>query len=90
MQVGNFGRLVRSKIFRVQIGRQSREVKYVENFLGQKGGQIWEVEEVGKFGWFWRSGNLGGLEVWKDLKGRTIGRILSPVINVFLQLRVDC
>jgi hypothetical protein len=45
---------------------------------------------VGKFGWFGRSGNLGGLEVWKDLKGRTIGRKLSPVINVFLQLRVDC
>jgi hypothetical protein len=33
MEVGNFGRLVRWKIFRGQIGRQIWEVSYVENFL---------------------------------------------------------
>jgi hypothetical protein len=31
-----------------------------------------------------RSGNLGGREDWEG------GRILSPIMNVFLQLHVDC
>jgi hypothetical protein len=33
---------------------------------------------------------LGGREVWKDWEGGTIGRILLPVMNVFLQLHVHC
>jgi hypothetical protein len=46
-----------------------------------------EVREVGKFGRLGMSRNLGGREVWKGWEG---GRILSPVMNVFLQLHVDC
>jgi hypothetical protein len=33
---------------------------------------------------------VGGREVWMDWEGIKIGRILSPVMNVFLQLHVDC
>jgi hypothetical protein len=37
-----------------------------------------------------RSGNLGHREVWKDWEGERFGRLFSPVINVFLELHVDC
>jgi hypothetical protein len=37
-----------------------------------------------------RSGNLGGREVSKDWEGGSIGRILTSVMNVFLQLHVHC
>jgi hypothetical protein len=37
-----------------------------------------------------RSGNLGGRLIWKDWEGGRFGRIFSPVINVFLELDVDC
>jgi hypothetical protein len=33
---------------------------------------------------------LGGRDVWKGWEGGRIGRILSPVMNVFLQLNVYC
>jgi hypothetical protein len=34
--------------------------------------------------------NLGGRAVWKDSEGRRIGRILSSVMSVFLQLHIHC
>jgi hypothetical protein len=43
-----------------------------------------------KFGRLGRSGNFGGEEVSKDLKGGGSVRILSPLMNVFLQLHVHC
>jgi hypothetical protein len=52
-----------------------------ENLGGQVGRKIWEVR---------RPENLvgyGDREVWNDREGR---RILSPVINVALQLHIDC
>jgi hypothetical protein len=33
---------------------------------------------------------LGGREVWKDWDSGRIGRMLSPLKNVFLQLHVQC
>jgi hypothetical protein len=33
---------------------------------------------------------LGGEEVWNDWEGGRMGRILSPVMNVFLQLHIHC
>jgi hypothetical protein len=33
---------------------------------------------------------VGGREVWKDWEGKSFGRILSPIINAYLQLRVNC
>jgi hypothetical protein len=52
--------------------------------------------KVGQFGRLGKSENLGVQEIWevgrfwKDWEGGTIGRILSPVIYVFLLLHVDC
>jgi hypothetical protein len=59
-------------------------------FGGQVDRQMWTVRGVGKFWRIGRSENLGGREVWKDWEGGSVGRILSPIINAFLQLRVDC
>jgi hypothetical protein len=33
---------------------------------------------------------LGGWEVWTQWQGERVSRILSPVMNVFLQLHVCC
>jgi hypothetical protein len=37
-----------------------------------------------------RSGNLGDREVWKDWHCGRFGKMFSQVINVFLELHVDC
>jgi hypothetical protein len=66
------------------------KVRDIEIFRGQGSPHILEVGEVGKFGSLGRSGYLRGREVWKDFKGGKIGRNLSPIMNVFLQLHVDC
>jgi hypothetical protein len=59
-------------------------------FRGQVGQQICLVRGVGKFWRLGRSENLGGREVWKDLEGGSFSRILWPIINAYLKLRVDC
>jgi hypothetical protein len=68
--------------------------------LGGYGGRKFlDVRSVGKFMRLvgsenfvslGRSGNLGSLEVWKDWEGGRFSRMFSPVINVFLELHVDC
>jgi hypothetical protein len=47
----------------------------------------WDHREVGKVG---RLVNLEGREVWKVWEGGRFGRILSPVLNRYLQLHVHC
>jgi hypothetical protein len=59
-------------------------------FSGQVGRQICVVRNVRKFWRLGRSEYLGGREVWKDWEGATFGRIHSPIINAFLQLRIYC
>jgi hypothetical protein len=49
--------------------------------------KIWKVREVGKFGRLVRSEDLGCRHTWEC---GSFGSILSPVINAFLQLGVDC
>jgi hypothetical protein len=61
-----------------------------KNFGCQGGQQIWEVREAGKFGKLGKSTNFGYRELLIDWEGGSIGRILSPVINVFLKLHVNC
>jgi hypothetical protein len=81
-EVGKFGRLGRSRGFSGLGGREFWEVSEVGKFL--------EVKDVGKSVRLERSEKFGGREVWEDCEDTRIERILSPVKNLFLQVRVDC
>jgi hypothetical protein len=58
-------------------------------FRGQIGRQIYEDADSKNFVTLGRSVNLGGRKVWKDWDSGRIGRMLSPLKYVSLQIHVQ-